>query len=120
MRTLILFILVIFCTTSCLKKVDVGSFDTQQWENDPEGCLAIRPALIKDINENKKAFLGLYQKDVIRVFGLPEEQELYNRSQTYYIYYLDAAESCDEPIENPRKLYIRFTSLGIANELTIK
>jgi len=118
-RFLSIFVLVLL-VTSCLKKVDVGSFEPEKWKNDPKGCLAQRTDLVKDINQNKKSFLGLYQKDMLKVFGQPEEQELYKRSQTYYVYYIDAAADCSEPIENPRKLYIRFTSLGIANELTIR
>lgn len=106
--------------TGCLKKVEIKDFDTDLWASDPKGCQNIRPQLIDKININKKQILGLYQKDVLKIFGQPEEQELYKRSQTYYVYYLDAAETCKMPIENPRKLYIRFTSLGIANELTIR
>ena len=76
--------------------------------------------LIDNINDNKKKILGLYQKDILKIFGQPEEQELYKRSQTYYVYYLDPSTDCKTTIENPRKLFIRFTSLGIANELTIR
>lgn len=117
--TLSIALLLLFCV-SCLKKVDVGDFDIEKWKSDPKGCLNLRPDNIPDINERKKAFLGLYQKDVIDILGQPEEQELYKRSQTYYIYHIDAAESCEAPVEQPRKLYIRFTSLGIANEVTIR
>lgn len=104
----------------CLKKVDVGDFDIEKWQSDPKGCLNIRPELIPEINKHKKALLGLYQKDVLDVLGPPEEQELYKRSQTYYIYYIDPAKSCESPADEPRKLLIRFTSLGIANEVTIR
>ena len=120
MRRYTPFILLFILVSSCLKKVEVGSFEPDKWKADSKGCLAQRTDLVDDINKNKKAFLGLYQKDVLKVFGQPEEQELYKRSQTYYVYYIDAAEDCESPVENPRKLYIRFTSLGIANELTIR
>ena len=103
-----------------MKKVDVGSFDIETWKDDPKGCQKQRPELIDQLNDNKKALLGLYQKDILDVLGQPEEQELYKRSQTYYIYYIDAAAACATAVEKPRKLYIRFTSLGIANEVTIR
>lgn len=120
MRNLTYLVFIILFLSGCLKKVDVGSFDTEVWKKDPKGCLVQRPSLIEELNKNKKGLLGLYQKDVLKVLGPPEEQELYKRSQTYYIYYIDAADNCDMPVENPRKLYIRFTSLGIANEVTIR
>lgn len=120
MKKLLAFSVLTLLLSGCLKKIEIKDFDTDLWASDPKACLNIRPDLIDKINENKKQILGLYQKDVLKIFGQPEEQELYKRSQTYYVYYLDAAESCDAPVENPRKLYIRFTSLGIANELTIR
>ena len=114
-------LLVCCCLLSgCLKKVEINNFDKTSWNSDPNGCLGKRVELIDNINQNKKNILGLYQKDVLKIFGSPEEQELYKRSQTYYIYYLDPSNECDASDENPRKLYIRFTSLGIANELTIR
>jgi len=120
MRNVLFLLCMVVGLSSCLKKVDVGDFDREAWRNDPKGCLSERPKLIKELNKHKKAILGLYQKDVLSILGQPEEQELYKRSQTYYIYYIDAAPDCEQPIENPRKLYIRFTSLGIANEITIR
>lgn len=114
------FLTILILSTGCLKKVTVENFDQDTWASDPKGCQSKRIELIPQINENKKKLLGLYQKDILKILGQPEEQELYKRSQTYYIYYLDAAQSCDQPVENPRKLFIRFTSLGIANELTIR
>ena len=120
MKKLLVFTALTLLLSGCLKKVEITGFDKDLWASDPKACQNIRPQLIDNINKNKKQILGLYQKDVLKIFGQPEEQELYKRSQTYYVYYLDAAESCDIPVENPRKLYIRFTSLGIANELTIR
>lgn len=118
-KSLSLLCLCILCT-GCLKKVEVDNFDTDLWASDPRGCKNERIALVDDINRNKKKILGLYQKDVLKIFGPPEEQELYKRSQTYYVYYLDPSADCVQTVENPRKLFIRFTSLGIANELTIR
>ncbi len=76
--------------------------------------------MIDDLIAVKSKFLGLYQKTVIKSLGQPEDQELYSRSQTFYVYYIDPAASCESSVEDPRVLEIRFTSLGIANEVNIK
>ncbi|MFY0594522.1 hypothetical protein [Roseivirga sp.] len=116
----ILLIGVLLCVISCAKKDTLGDFDTEKWQEDINGCAGDRSEMIDDLILVKKNLLGLYQKSIIKLLGQPEEQELSNRSQTYYSYYIDGAASCEKGTENPRILEIRFTSLGIANEVNIK
>lgn len=113
-------ILLALIATACTKNIDLGDFDTQRWKDDPKGCKGERALMIDDLIEVKSKLLGLYQKKIIRALGQPEEQELFKRSQTYYIYHIDPSETCDSASENPRVLEVRFTSLGIANEVNIK
>ena len=109
-----------FLLNSCTKKADIGTFDKVAWQGDEMGCTGARADMTKAIMELKPKLLGLYQKTLIDILGKPEEQELYERSQTYYIYHIDPAASCDNTIENPRRLLVRFTALGIANEVNIR
>lgn len=118
-RLLLLFALIII-SISCTKKADLGDFDTDKWKADLNGCKGDRAEMVKDLLEVKPNVLGLYQKSVIAAFGQPEEEELYKRSQTYYIYHIDPSEDCESSVEDPRVLRIRFTSLGIANEVNIR
>ena len=106
--------------SACTKKVDSGDFDVEAWLDDSKGCHGVRATMSEDLAELKPKLLGHYQKRIIKVLGDPEEQELYRRSQTYYIYYIDPAGDCPDAIQNPRKLEVRFTALGIANEVNIR
>lgn len=105
---------------ACTKKADPGDFDVKAWLDDPKGCQGVRATMSEDLAELRPKLLGCYQKQIIKVLGTPEEQELYRRSQTYYIYYIDPAEDCPNAAQNPRKLEVRFTALGIANELNVR
>ena len=105
---------------ACGNRLDLGNFDKDEWQADLNGCDSKRSQMLKEIEEVKPQLLGLYQKAIIKVLGQPEEQELYRRSQTYYIYWLDPSSGCPSPIEKPRKLEVRFTALGIANEINIR
>ncbi len=107
----------VFC---CTPKAELGSFDTKKWKEDIKGCKGERAKMIDEVQEVKRKLLGLYQKTVIAELGQPEEQELYKRSMNYYVYYIDPAGDCENAQEEPRYLEIRFTSLGIANEVNIK
>jgi len=117
----IFFIISSICLlNACTKKVDSGDFDVQAWLDDARGCNGARSEMLDDLRELKPNLLGHYQKRIIKVLGEPEEQELYKRSQVYYIYFIDPAEGCPDAEQNPRKLEIRFTALGIANEVNIR
>ncbi|WP_421978976.1 hypothetical protein [Roseivirga seohaensis] len=106
--------------TACTKKADVGDFDSAKWIGDQNGCLNQRSEMVQDLIKIKPNLLALYHKSIIEVLGKPDAEELYERSQTYYWYYIDPSPKCDQPSENPRKLSIRFTAMGIANEIDIK
>ncbi len=120
-RSFAYFLMICLITTSaCTKRLDLGSFDSEIWKSDLKGCSGKRAEIIDQLIEVKPKLLGLYQKSIIKALGQPEEQELFKRSQTYYVYYIDGAPTCENPVESPRILEVRFTSLGIANEVNIK
>ncbi|WP_189630018.1 hypothetical protein [Roseivirga thermotolerans] len=117
----VLMCLMVFASLSCTKTADLGNFNVETWKGDPNGCKGDRAQMIDQIFEVKPKLLGLYQKSIIKALGAPETEELYERSQTYYIYAIDPSEKCDGgPAEDPRMLRIRFTALGIANEVDIR
>lgn len=106
---------------SCTKKAELGSFDVDKWKSDIKGCQGLRAEMIDDLLEIKPNLLGLYQKSIINALGQPESEELYERSQTYYFYSIDPSEDCGTPLQDDaRVLSVRFTALGIANEVNIR
>lgn len=121
MKKLIIPTLLLATFYSCTKSADLGDFDIEKWKSDPNGCNGVRVEMIEDLLKLKPNLLGLYQKKIIKALGQPESEELYERSQTYYFYYIDPSGKCNnEGIEDPRVLSIRFTALGIANEVNIR
>ena len=118
--TVILIVALSLICQACTKRIDVGDFDSKKWIGDQQGCTGDRVEMLEDLIKIKPNLLGLYQKSIIKVLGQPEGEELYERSQTYYWYYIDASDKCESPSENPRKLAIRFTALGIANQIDIR
>lgn len=121
MKKLLSLLLITSLVFSCTKKAELGDFDTEKWKSDPNGCQGLRAEMIDELLEVKPNLLGLYQKSIIKALGQPESEELYERSQTYYFYAIDPSKKCDEVgAEEPRVLSIRFTALGIANEVNIR
>jgi hypothetical protein len=76
---------------------------------------------LKDQLLASKHFMrGLKSEQIEEYLGKPDAQELYSRSQRYYIYFLEPGPKCENTQENPQALFVRFSAVGIANEFTIR
>lgn len=90
--------------------------------DDPQGCKGIRQQMKADIFRLPQELSGLSQQEIQKTLGLADRQELSNRSQKYLIYYIEAAPDCEgASIEKePLSMYVRFNSVGLANEISFK
>ncbi|MEQ9424847.1 MAG: hypothetical protein RJQ09_10540 [Cyclobacteriaceae bacterium] len=95
-------------------------FDREAWLNDPSGCNADRIDLKASFEDIQDKLLGLNQNEISELLGIPDEHELYKRSQKFFFYYLEPGPKCEQPTENAMRLQIRFSAMGIANELFIE
>ena len=114
----------IWTNTSCnrkSKKVEsMQKFNSELWKNDKNGCTGERLTLKNDLLAVKHKMRGLKNDDIESFLGKPDAQELYNRSQRYYIYFIEPGPKCENPNENPLALFVRFSAIGIANEFVVK
>lgn len=115
--TLILFA---FSFSYCKKKNPIEGFDSETWIEDVNGCEGNRMDLMNDFLKAKFKMRGKKTSEIEEILGKPDGIELYKRDQKYYIYYMEPAKDCGDANENPLKLYVRFTAVGIANEFSIR
>jgi len=106
--------------TFCRKKKHVENFNSDVWIADQYGCKGDRLEMMNDILKVKFKLRGMKTGEIEDILGEPEGIELYKRDQKYYIYYMEPNENCDSTKENPLKLYVRFSAVGIANEFTLR
>lgn len=103
------------------KKADrLQKFNSELWKADKNGCNGDRLQLKNDFLSLKHNMRGFKSSEIEALLGKPDAQELYNRSQRYYIYFLDPGPKCENAKSNPQALFVRFSAVGIANEFTIK
>jgi hypothetical protein len=106
---------------SCAQRVELPDFDYEKWQNDKFGCQGNRAEMEEQIREVKDLLLRASEEDIIKTLGKADQNELYVRSQKYYIYYLSPAAKCEHASGNQtvKILRIRFNSMGFANEAVI-
>lgn len=103
------------------KKVSrLEKFNSELWIEDKNGCQGSRLELKDQLLSVKHNMRGLKTNEIEDYLGKPDAQELYNRSQRYYIYFLESGPKCDHPTESPQALFVRFSAVGIANEFTVR
>ena len=108
------------CNRKKKKVSKLQEFDSEIWIKDKNGCGGKRSNLKNDLLALKHNMRGLKVGEIEDLLGNPDAQELYDRSQRYYIYFIEPGPKCDVSNENPQALFVRFSAVGIANEFTIR
>ncbi len=108
------------CRAKKKKLRKLENFDVEVWKSDKNGCEGKRADLKNKFLEHKHYMRGLNAKDIEYYLGNPDAQELYSRSQKYHIYYIEPGPKCENAVEKPMALFVRFSAVGIANEFTIR
>ncbi|WP_130276326.1 hypothetical protein [Cecembia calidifontis] len=113
------FIVFLFC--QCSSKVEVEGIDIEQWKKDRNGCLGWRLNEIEKFRVVKNEFLGKNNQALIKTFGRPDKVELADRSQTFFIYFIEPGPECntESPNSQPLKVIFRLNAVSRVSEVTI-
>ena len=103
-----------------MSRKSLKGFDSDRWINDKNGCEGVRKDMQDDLLKIKFKLRGLNSREITDVLGKPDAEELARKNQKYYIYYITKGPACEDGNDTPLSLYVRFTAVGIANELVLK
>lgn len=115
---LILTALIIF---SCSTKVEVKGVNLDNWKKDRNGCLGLRMQELENFRPVKNDLLGKDNQALIKTFGRPDKVELADRSQTFFIYFIEPGPDCEngEQLDEPLKVIFRLNAISRVSEVTI-
>jgi hypothetical protein len=94
--------------------------DLETWKSDKDGCLGKRISMLAALQNQKEKLLGLSENQIMDLLGRPDQNELYERNQKFYTWFLLPAPTCGEPIDSTKKLIIRFNAIGLAKEVAME
>lgn len=116
-RCLILIILI----ASCSKPLPaLEGVDLEVWKADKKGCQGERTKMIEAIISNKENLKTLSEMDLVELLGRPDENQLLERNQKFYKYYLEPGPTCDQPVVDPKMLILRINAMGLTKETLVK
>ncbi len=116
----IILLLYALTITSCSGKLDAGDIDLEAWKNDRNGCLGLRLQDAEELREIKNSFLAKNNQEIIKTFGRPDRVELVDKSQSFFIYFLEPSDRCGAPPEKePLKVLFRMNAINKVSEVTV-
>ena len=106
--------------TSCTGKLDAGDIDLEAWKNDRNGCLGLRMQDATELRKIKNTFLAKNNQEIIKTFGRPDRVELVDKSQSFFIYFLEPSDRCGTKTEKePLKVLFRMNAINKVSEVTV-
>jgi len=122
MRIFTTFGLLLVLFTACTNQPDLSGFDVEAFKKDRGGCAGTREKQIDWLKTHKITWKGVSSNDLEDILGKPDIQQLADRNQEYYIYFLEKGPHCDN-IKNAstaRTMAFRFSAMGLTTEITFQ
>lgn len=122
MRILTTLTLVLLLFSACTNQPDLTGFDVEAFKMDRGGCKETREKQIDWLKTHKMTWKGVSSNDLEDILGKPDIQQLADRNQEYYVYFLEKGPHC-EAIKNPsqaRTMAFRFSAMGLTTEITFQ
>jgi len=106
--------------TSCSPQLETGSINLENWKNDRNGCKGLRIQDLEELERLRNTFLEANNQQLIKTFGRPDRVELYDHSQSFFYYFLEPSDLCEDKKEKePLKVLFRLNAVNRVSEVTI-
>lgn len=105
---------------ACSTPESLQGFDSETWKDDRYGCESQRAELVDDFEEIRKELYGKKEYVIRNVLGKPDSEELMERNQRIYFYYIEPGEQCSnrQKLSEANRVQVRINSLGKVSEVS--
>ncbi len=120
-RTCTLLGLGLWLCLSCNGPDTLGQLDLKAWRNDRGGCTGIRRGLLPAFQVVKDQFKGIHVNDLGKQLGRPDVNEITDRNQKIYVYYVENGPHCgpDTGVKSGAKsVALRVSAIGLVTEVS--
>ncbi|GAB3539960.1 hypothetical protein [Spirosoma fluminis] len=99
-----------------------GKLNLKKWRSDRGGCTGVRATLVPDFKAEIPNLKGKTANTIGELLGRPDINQIADRNQKFYIYFLEKGSHCDSPPTKSasRSVAIRMSAIGLATEVTFQ
>ncbi|MBS1559461.1 MAG: hypothetical protein JST69_12130 [Bacteroidetes bacterium] len=115
-----IFLLLFLCAACSQPLPTFKNIDLAQWREDKNGCQRYRLNQLRALELQLPKIKGLTENDILKLFGKPDQTELWKRNQKFFYYFVEPSAKCDSANPAARKLSIRFNAMERAKEVEIE
>lgn len=123
MKTKLAIYLGAFWLVACSTAPDkLGKLDVKKWRSDRGGCYGLRMSETEHFKAEMQAIKGMHINDVGELLGRPDINQIEDRNQKYYVYYLEKGPQCDQERTKSKSLSValRVSAIGLVTEITFQ
>lgn len=116
-------VLLIGLTAICSPPPDqFGKLDLKKWRSDRGGCNGVRATLVSNFKAEVQNLKGKTANTLGELLGRPDINQIADRNQKFYIYFLEKGPHCDKPgaASTSKSVAIRLSAIGLATEVTFQ
>lgn len=97
-----------------------GQLDLKAWRDDRGGCNGKRANLVPAFKAVQQDLKGKSANEIGELLGRPDVNQIADRNQKFYIYFLAQGDHCGKPgtKSNAPSVAIRMSAIGLATEIT--
>jgi hypothetical protein len=113
----------LFLLASCSPPPDqLGKLDLVKWRTDRGGCNGVRATLVDDFKTVRQELKGKSSNEIGQILGRPDSEQLDDRNQKFYIYFLEKGVHCEDPKvkTDSRSVALRISAIGLVTEITFQ
>ncbi|MBT30425.1 MAG: hypothetical protein CMO01_12265 [Thalassobius sp.] len=116
-----IYLLLFFVLSACTgHSISEEEFSSSTWRQDKNGCSGERLKIQGNLEAVKDQLIGLSETEIRSLLGAPDKVQLFERSQKFYIYFIEPGAQCEEKEGKEGKSYhIRFNSINQVNEVSL-
>lgn len=99
-----------------------GKLNLKKWRGDRGGCNGVRGTLEPDFRAEIQNLKGKTANTIGELLGRPDVNQIADRNQKFYIYFLEKGPHCNQPggKSMSRSVAIRMSAIGLATEITFQ
>ena len=119
-KSLLSLLLLCFLLSACSSASSDFDFDSKSWKSDLNGCQGLRLKQQGRLEEIRLDLLGLKEYKIRQLLGKPDLEELLERSQKIYIYFIAPGPKCQPQAAQKKIAFtVRLDALGTVREANL-
>lgn len=106
--------------SSCGTPDSLKDFDSATWKSDTYACAGQRTTLVAEFEKIRKELYGKKEYVLRNLLGRPDSEELLERNQRIYYYYIEPGTQCKDRtnMSEANRVEVRINALGKVSEVT--